>query len=98
VDATQGSRTIITAMKKVAVVVAVLVGGSIPYVAQQPIAIPSLIPPAPVALSPTDHPALPKDVSQYWFVPGTDATGNASRDAYASLARGARAIGNGCGV
>ena len=43
----------------------------------------------------TDHPPLPKDVSQYWFVPGTDAAGTASKDAYASLARGAKAIEDG---
>ena len=94
-DASQGSRTIITGMKKLAVVLAVVIGGSIPYLAQQPIEVPSLIPPAPVALIATDHPPLPKDVSQYWFVPGTDAAGTASKDAYSSLARGAKAIEDG---
>jgi soluble lytic murein transglycosylase len=83
-------------MKKLAAVLAVLVGGSIPYVvAQQPIEVPSLIPPALVALSPTDHPPLPKDVSQYWFVPGTNSAAVASKDAYSSLARGVQAIGDG---
>jgi len=83
-------------MKRLAALLAVLVGGSIPYViAQQPIEVPSLIPPAPVALNATDHPALPKDISQYWFVPGKDAAGGVSKDAYTSLARGAKAIGDG---
>lgn len=80
-------------MKKLAALLAVLVGGSISYViAQQPIEVPALIPPAPVALNATDHPPLPRDISQYWFVPGKDAAGAAPKDAYASLARGAKSI------
>src|SRR6187401_1845110 len=83
VDAAQGSRTLITGMKKLAVVLVVLVGGSIPYlVAQQPFEVPSLIPPAPVALVATDHPPLPKEVAQYWFVPATGGAGSASKDVY----------------
>jgi len=83
-------------MKKLAVVLAVLVGGSIPYVvAQQPLEVPSLIPPAPVALVATDHPPLPKDLAQYWFVPASGSTTSATKDAYASLARGAKAIDEG---
>ena len=40
-DAARGGRTLITGMKKLAVVLVVLVGGSIPYlVAQQPIEVP----------------------------------------------------------
>jgi soluble lytic murein transglycosylase len=83
-------------MKKLVAVLTVLVGGSIVYVvAQQPIEDPALVPPAPVALVATEHPPLPKDISQYWFVPsGVTATG-ASKDAYASLARGAKAINDG---
>jgi hypothetical protein len=61
----------------------------------RPIEVPSLIPPAPVALSATDHPPLPKDVSQYWFVPATGGAGSASKDVYRDLARGAQAIADG---
>src|SRR5262245_20254261 len=97
VDAARRRRTIITGRKKLAVVLAVLVGGSLPYViAQQPIDVPSLVPPAPVALAATDHPPLPKELSQYWFVPGPGSAATAdSKDAYASLARGAKAIADG---
>ena len=50
-DAARRGRTLFTGMKKLAVVLLVLIGGSIPYlIAQQPIEVPSLIPPAPVAL------------------------------------------------
>jgi len=63
-DAARRGRTLFTGMKKLAVVLLVLIGGSIPYlVAQQPIEV-SLIPPAPVALVATDHPPLPKEVAQ----------------------------------
>jgi soluble lytic murein transglycosylase len=83
-------------MKKLVAVLAVLVGGSIPYViAQQPIEVPSPIPPAPVALNATDHPPLPKDLPQYWFVPVKDAAAGASKDAYVGLARGVKAIADG---
>jgi len=83
-------------MKKLAAALAVLVGASIPYViAQQPIEVPVLVPPAPVALVATDHPPLPKDISQYWFVPGPASAAGASREAYASLARGAKSISDG---
>jgi soluble lytic murein transglycosylase len=83
-------------MKKLAAVLAVLVGGSIPYViAQQSIEVPVLVPPAPAALVATDHPPLPKDISQYWFVPAPGSAAGASREAYASLARGAKSIANG---
>src|SRR6185295_8430890 len=81
VDATwRGSRTITTGMKKLAAVLAVLVGVSIPYViAQQPLEVPVIVPPAPVALVATDHPPLPKDISQYWFVPGPGSAAGASK-------------------
>jgi len=83
-------------MKKLAVALVVLVGGSIPYlVAQQPIEGPSLIPPAPVALAATDHPPLPKEIAQYWFVPGPVTASGGSKEAYASLARGVKAITDG---
>ena len=83
-------------MKKLAVILVVLVGGSIPYlVAQQPFEVPSLIPPAPVALVATDHPPLPKEVAQYWFVPEATTASAASQDSYASLARGVKAITDG---
>ncbi|HET9569053.1 MAG TPA: hypothetical protein VFP16_11825, partial [Vicinamibacterales bacterium] len=83
-------------MKKLAVVLVVLVGGSIPYlVAQQPFEVPSLIPPAPVALVATDHPPLPKEVAQYWFVPAATTASAASKDSYASLARGVKAVTDG---
>ena len=82
-------------MKKLAVVLLVLIGGSIPYlVAQQPIEV-SLIPPAPVALVATDHPPLPKEVAQYWFVPAATTASAASKDSYASLARGVKAVTDG---
>ena len=80
-DAARRGCTLITGMKKLAVVLVVLIGGSIPYlVAQQPIEVPSLIPPAPVALVATDHPPLPKEVAQYWFVPAATTASAASKD------------------
>jgi soluble lytic murein transglycosylase len=82
-------------MKKLAVLLVVLVGGSIPYlVAQQPLDVKS-IPPAPATLVATEHPPLPKEVSQYWFVPGPGNAPGASKDAFASLARGVKAITDG---
>jgi soluble lytic murein transglycosylase len=82
-------------MKKLAVVLVVLVGGSIPYlIAQQPLEV-SSIPPAPAALVATEHVPLPKEVSQYWFVPGPGNTPGGSKEAFASLARGVRAITDG---
>jgi len=95
-DAARRGRTLFTGMKKLAVVLLVLIGGSIPYlVAQQPIEVPSLIPPAPVALVATDHPPLPKEVAQYWFVPAATTASAASKDSYASLARGVKAVTDG---
>ncbi len=82
-------------MKKFAVLLLALVVASIPYaIAQQPTEVPPLVPPAPVALVATDHLPLPKDVSQYWFVP---ARGGAKPpdDASSSLARGVKAIVDG---
>ena len=81
-------------MKKFAVLLLALVLASISYaIAQQPLGAPALVAPAPVALVPTDHAALPKDVSQYWFVPApTRAVGNRSDNSSGSLARGVKAI------
>ncbi|HEU4687917.1 MAG TPA: hypothetical protein VFS23_06145, partial [Vicinamibacterales bacterium] len=75
-------------MKKPGLLLLALLLGSIPYVvAQQPIEVPPLVPPAPVGLVATDHLPLPKDLSQYWYVPAkaTDAR-------FATLARGVKAI------
>ena len=80
-------------MKKFAALLLALVVASIPYaVAQQPIEVPALVPPAPVALVATDHLPLPKDVSQYWFVPGPARHSTDLTIAFASLARGVKAI------
>lgn len=71
---------------------------SISYViAQQPLETPIQVPPAPVALVATDHFPLPKDVSQYWFVPSANrATAGAKADtSFTSLTRGAKAIADG---
>ncbi len=75
-------------MKKPGLLLLALLLGSIPYVvAQQPIEVPPLVPPAPVGLVATDHLPLPKDLSQFWYVPAkaTDAR-------FATLARGVKAI------
>jgi soluble lytic murein transglycosylase len=75
-------------MKKSALFLLALLVGSIPYVvAQQPIEVPALVPPAPAGLVATDHLPLPKDVSQYWFVP---VQMNDAR--FATLGRGVKAI------
>ena len=82
-------------MKKFAVLLLALVIGSIPYViAQQTAETSALAPPTPVALVATDHVPLPKEVSQYWFVPnsGRVDAGAKPDSALASLARGAEAI------
>ncbi len=78
-------------MKKSGLLLLALLAGSIPYVvAQQPIEVPALAPPAPSGLVATDHLPLPKDVSQYWFVPAktTDAR-------FATIGRGVKAITDG---
>ena len=79
-------------MKKSGLLLLALLVASIPYVvAQQPGEVTVLTPPpAPAALAATEHLPLPKDVSQYWFVPGTT---NDPR--FANLARGVEAIGDG---
>ena len=85
-------------MKKFAVLLLALVIGSIPYtIAQQPIETPALVPPEPVALVATDHLPLPKDVSQYWFVPspGRGGAGAKPDNSFTSLARGVKAIAAG---
>ena len=85
-------------MKKFVVLLLALLIGSIGFVlAQQPLETPAPVPPTPVALVATDHFPLPKDVSQYWFVPGVGrGTAGAKPDSsFASLARGARAIADG---
>jgi len=82
-------------MKKFAMLLLALVVAWIPYtLAQQPIEVPALVPPTPLALVATDHPPLPKDVSQYWFVPGPPRGGGRSKpdDSFVSLARGVKAI------
>ena len=81
-------------MKKLAVLLLALVVASISYaLAQQPARVPAPVVPAAVVLAPTDHTALPKDVSQYWFVPAsTPAVGNRSASSFGSLARGVKAI------
>lgn len=83
-------------MKKFAVLLLALVVVSIPYVvAQQPIEAPVVVPAAPAALVATEHPALPKDVSQYWFVPG-NASGRGRVDvSLIAFARGVKAINGG---
>jgi soluble lytic murein transglycosylase len=81
-------------MTKFAVLPLALAAGWIPYaMAQQTIEVPALVPPSAVALVATDHLPLPKDVSQYWFVPG----GAVSRSdkSFSSFARGVRAINDG---
>jgi soluble lytic murein transglycosylase len=85
-------------MKKFVVLLLALVIGSIGYaIAQQPLETPALVPPTPVALVATDHFPLPKDVSQYWFVPGAAqaASGTKPDRSFTSLARGAKAIADG---
>jgi peptidoglycan lytic transglycosylase len=85
-------------MKKFAVLLLALVIGSIGYaIAQQPIETPERIPPAPVALVATDHLPLPKDVSQYWFVPspGRGGAGAKPDHSFTGLARGVKAIAAG---
>jgi peptidoglycan lytic transglycosylase len=85
-------------MKKFSVLLVALLIVWIPYVvAQQPIDVPELVPPTPMALVATDHLALPKDVSQYWFVPPSarGSVGVKVDDRFVSLARGVKAIGAG---
>src|SRR4030095_6442102 len=78
-------------MKKFALLLLALVVVSIPYViAQQPVEVPALVPPAPVALVPTDHVPLPRDVSQYWFVPEAILASARSRGSLGNLARGVK--------
>src|SRR5262245_15974928 len=75
-----------------------LLACSIPYVlAQQPLEPPIQVPPAPVALVATDHFPLPKDVSQYWFVPSASrgSAGAKGDSSFTSLTRGAKAIADG---
>ena len=75
-------------MKKPGLLLLALLLGSIPYVvAQQPIEVPPLVPPAPVGLVATDHLPLPKDISQYWYVPARATDGR-----FATLVRGVKAI------
>ena len=81
-------------MKKFAPLLLALVLASISYaIAQQPLGTPALVAPAPIALAPTVHPALPKEAAQYWFVPApTRAGANRSDNSSGSLARGVKAI------
>ena len=66
---------------------------SIPYaIAQQSVGVPALVPEAPVALVPTDHPPLSKDVSQYWFVPPVSRAGSRQAGLPGNFARGVKAI------
>jgi soluble lytic murein transglycosylase len=75
-------------MKKSGLLLFALIVTSIPYVvAQQPVDVPAPVPPAPSGLVATDHLPLPKDLSQYWFVPGK--TDDAR---FASLERGVKAV------
>jgi soluble lytic murein transglycosylase len=75
-------------MKKSSLLLLVLLIGSIPYVlAQQPIEGPARIPPTPAGLAATEHLPLPKDLSQYWLVPG-----KINDERYASLSRGVKAV------
>jgi soluble lytic murein transglycosylase len=70
------------------VVLLVLLVGSISYVvAQQEIEKPAVVPPTPAGLVATQHLPLPKDLSQYWLVPG-----KSQDERVASLSRGVRAI------
>jgi soluble lytic murein transglycosylase len=83
-------------MKKSALLLVALVVASIPYaIAQQAIGVPALVPEAPVALVATDHPPLPKDVSQYWFVPPVRGAGSRQAGSPGNFARGVKAIAAG---
>jgi len=58
-------------MKKSGLLLFVLLVGSISYVlAQQSIDGPAVVPPTPAGLVATEHLPLPKELSQYWLVPG----------------------------
>jgi soluble lytic murein transglycosylase len=81
-------------MRKFAALLLALVVTAISYaVAQQPLEITAVIPPAPAELVATEHLPLPKDLSQYWFVPGPAS--KKTDHWVTSLARGVKAITDG---
>ncbi len=81
-------------MRKFAALLLALVVTAISYaVAQQPLEITPIIPPAPAELVATEHLPLPKDLSQYWFVPGPAS--KKTDHWVTSLARGVKAITDG---
>jgi soluble lytic murein transglycosylase len=83
-------------MKRSALLLLALAIASISYtVAQQPIGLPALVPPAPAALVATEHLPLPKDVSQYWFVPPVNGGNSRPQRSPANFTSGVKAIAAG---
>ena len=81
---------------RVALVLALAVGSLGHAGAQQRTEEPTQIAPAPATLAPTEHAPLPKDLSQYWFVPSELSASGARQDSsLAGLVRGVKAIAAG---